>query len=161
MSMYGRRTADIRSVIQTALNGQALSGLTHLTVTLTKSSDPLTLLTPGGVVECIDGAFTVIPRSRTGAAMTPQTTGGRTQRIVTHTFAIQWAVNVGTCDLDKLDTDLIVISDAVIDLIDAALEPQSGAQYNVTEWSTIPPMRNGDYLIYEVQYVVKDPWSRT
>ena len=159
--MTGRRTSAIRLAVQTALDGQALTGLSHLTVTLAKADDPLTPLTPGATIECVDGAFTALVRSVTGAASVAQSSGGTTQRIWQHTVTVRWAVSVQGCDGAKLDTDLYGPIDAVIDLLDALFEPATGVNYNVSQSSFVPPVRQGDFLLYEVTYVLREPWARS
>lgn len=160
MALSGTRAATLRATVLAALSGQSLTGLTYLTVTLTPSSDPLDVLTPTGALECQDGALVVLVRSQTTQAATPQTTGGRVQRWWQHTLTVRWAVAVLGLDGHKVSDDLQRVTDAVIDLVEAALEPQSGANLNVVSGAFGPPTRRGDFLIYEVTYACREPWAR-
>lgn len=154
--MTGHGIDTIRGVLLTALDNQTLAGLTHLVLTLTQCCDPLSLTSPSAAAACIDGAFIVVPvNMRTVAGTTPQAVNGTVQRKWEVTYSVQWSFNESGCVGEKLSVDLLKAIDAVIRLANAALEPQSGTNYNVVSTSAVKPTRVGNILIYEVQYVCK------
>lgn len=159
MSVPGTTAATIRQVIIDALDGQTLAGMTHLTaVKLSQSCDPLSLVSPSAAAECVDGGFVVIPgNGRTVSGTTPQSSGGTVQRMWEVPFVIRWSLDLNAVNLEKLGIDLLKIPAAVRRLVDAALEPQTGTNYNVVSISEATPVRQsgGSILIYEVTYAVK------
>lgn len=152
----GRDDAEIRAVIITALDGQTLAGMTYnTTLKLTQSCNPLSLTSPGATAECVDGGFIVlVGSSRTTSGVRRQTSGGYVQRQWPDPFIIRFSVDVSAYDEYKLSVDLYKIRNAVLRLVNAALEPQSGTNYTIESVSKAPPVQTGNILIYEVTYVV-------
>ena len=152
----GRDDAEIRAVIIGALEGVTLSGMTYnTTLKLTQSCDPLSLTSPSAAIECVDGGFIVlVGPCRTTSGVKRQTSGGYVQRQWLAPFIIRFSVETTAYDGEKLSVDLCKIPNAVIRLVNAALEPQSGANYTIESISKSTPVRTGAILIYEVTYAV-------
>lgn len=159
MSVPGHTAAEIRATIIAALENQTLAGMTYnTTLKLTQSCDPLSLTSPSAAIECVDGGFVVVPGTgRTIAGMTPMISGGTVQRMWEVPFSIKFSIDTSAYDGEKLSVDLLKFPAAVRRLVDAALEPQTGANLNVTTISEAPPVRQagGSILIYEVTYAIK------
>lgn len=163
MSLQGTTVSVIRQVIIDALEGQTLAGMTHLTqITLRESCDPLSLVSSSAAAGCVDGGFIVVPGTgRTVSATTPYAAAGTVQRIWEVSFSVRWGLDLNGIQSEKLSVDLYRIPAAVRRLIDAALEPSVGANYNVTSITESTPARQsgGSILIFEVVYVIKFPFA--
>jgi hypothetical protein len=160
VSIDGRRAAAIRSAIQDGLDGYTLPGLTHLLVTLSKSCDPLNVVSPAQSITCVDGGFVVLVSGNSNGGATAQSSGGRVQALWTYNFRLRWSVDVSSCSLEKLDVDLQAIYDAVIDRMEAILQTFAASNYMLRSQSFAPPSMQGGFLVYEVSYAIDEFWSR-
>lgn len=158
MSIPGTSAATIRQVIIGALDGQTLAGMTYLTaIRMTPSCDPLSLTSPSSAAQCVDGGFIVIPGAgRTVSGLTPRASNSTVQRMWEVPFVIRWSLDLNGVNQDRLSVDLLKIPAAVRRLVDAALEPPVGVNYNVVSISESTPSRQaGSILVFEVTYVIK------
>lgn len=129
-----------------------------------KSSDPLDL-GQQAALQCKDGAFTVVVRADSSSASTPQSSGGMVQNSMIATARIVLYVMVEGMDAAKIDTDLMVPTETVIDRVSAALRPQAGSSnWNVTRIAAQAPYRvqsNAAFMAADVTYTVQFFWSPT
>ena len=150
----------IRDIAITALSNQTITG-THLQTTLRESDDPLSPLI--GSKFCVDGAFTVKnDYAPTGSAQTRTAgSGGVIQRLYRHRLKIELSVYIGACP--NWSADLLIWSQRVITLLNAAFEPNSGTNYVCQGGAPMgDPVRSTDgaFLIVGVLYTVDAFWPR-
>ena len=159
MSVQGHRPKAIRSTIISALNGQTITG-DSLEETLNQADDAFSPLI--GSRECVKGAFVVLVDYRSMDTATTYSASGTVQRMYGYNVRIQAAIDIA-CRPELISTDLLVWSAAMIDLIDAALEPVTGSNLNVQSVTAPMPQRapGGSLMIVEVIYTIRAFWSRS
>ena len=156
MSIEGRRSAQIRSAIQNGLDGYVLPGLTHLSLTMRRSCDPLSLTNPSQASPCVDGGFIVLTSGNSIGGVARQSSGGGVQTQWTFNYRLRWSVDISGCSLEKLDVDLQAIYDAVLDKMESILSTFTSANYMLRSQSFSAPTTQGGFLIYEVTYAIDE-----
>lgn len=164
MAVTGRTIEDIRQTLVDGFVGQTITGAgaKPLTRTLKAGDDPYDVMAaPRG---CVDGGVIVdTPRTvSTGRTMPGFATGGRVQHECRTTFDIEVGLNVEGCTGNTLSANLTAWIRQLINLIEAALEPQSGQNENLSSRSCTHGRspNNTGFVIFRLTCEVTHWWQR-
>ena len=165
MSVSGNRPETIEAVIRAGLTGTITEGTAGSTISFTlhvaeDDRDPTI-----GAGTTADGGYTLVCLgSRGTGSAAPSGTGGTVQRQRVLSWLLSVSYLVSGARGEALGTATTAIASSLLDLVEAALEPQLGANYNA-QFVDIgrlyrPPDREMFY-VQEINISAITHWSRT
>ena len=162
--MDGRTLDVILSDYRGTMIGETLAG---------GGSDPIEVdLTPGadvrrlisGLMNCIDGGVTAWRiRSNSMPQTTRSAAGGNVQRLYRSAYACEVAIFVEDVDPSILAENVPAWERQLVNLIEAGLEPDTGARYNVqsmTLHETTYHPKAGSFIVLRVDTMIQHHWER-
>lgn len=166
MAVTSRTLDTIRSTLLTGLIGVTLTGAgsPSMAVTLTQSDDARQVTV--GTRPCVDGGVSVwrLRSSTTGTTVKPSAVGGAIQRLTRSVFLVTVGLSIEGVEGGVVAANLTSLEMQLVNAVEAALEPASGAYTNVENWAlreTVRDAQLNDFLTMSVEVTVIHPWIRS
>lgn len=163
MSVTGATLDDVRQVAVDALVGQTLTGTYLTSVSMSEAANTWTIAT--GPRWCQDGGVMVrLLRSPSTGSYTRQESGGHTQRQHRTTLRIEVGVDITAAAGSEVNADLASMARQVVNLLEAAYEPQSGGNHIVDRVSYLgarPAQGNESLAVLEFEIDILHHWRRS